>query len=921
MPNQPHPTAWLARPAARVATTTALRRAARLESLELRRLLSGEGWWTLDELDTAPDVPRDPDGTVADTLVHEIDSRTGEERVVDYSVFGDGEGGGDLDGLDGFLRSEGFDGLEELLGSLGDPKDFVDGIGDALDSTESVYGSDDRVRITPTTSFPWRSIGRLNTGCSGAMIGPNHFLTAGHCVHGGGAGGSWFGGNGDFRVSMAQDGSTKPYGEAKSTYVRSYTGWTQGGNWEWDWALITLDRNIGGHTGWMGREWNSNDSHYNGTTVNTAGYPGDKPGGTMWYSSGPVASGNSTHLFYNGTLDTAGGQSGSPVWRFDGADRFIVGVHAYGDGGNGFNEAVRMTQGKFNDLDSWMSTDASARPATDRPDLLDYDEWFGGSTSTLGPGSVQQGGGVNAGFRLHNLGTAASGTVPVRFYASTNSIISGADTLLGTVNVPSVSPFDYRTVSFNGTIPATLATGSYYVGWIIDPTNVIAEYEEGNNVGYHGSTINVTAAPQADYYENNDTLATATNFETLADRTNLGLSIDAADDDDYYRFTAGANGTLDVDVLFSHALGDVNVRLLDSSGTTLASSLSSSNNESITHSVTRGTTYYLRVYGWAGATNPNYTLTLDGPAVPADGLEPNDSFAAARNLGTVTNYSRNDLTVHAAGNDDYYRFTAAQTGTLTASIDFRHADGDLDMVLLDAAGAQVAGAGSTTDDESLSAGVVAGQAYVLRVYGFGGDLHWDYDLAIAGPTDTTPPAVVSSSFAYETEQRVDVRFSEPVGPSVAASDLTVRNLTTGQTVPAGNVAVTYVASSDTARFRFVGLPGNTLADGNYRATLPAGSVRDAAGNAMANDATLDFFVLAGDFNRDRSVNLGDFTTLSNNFGQGGRTYSQGDANYDGQVNLADFTILSNRFGRSLPAPDGDGGGGGGSLFGDDGDDE
>ena len=172
--------------------------------------------------------------------------------------------------------------------------------------------------------------------------------------------------------------------------------------------------------------------------------------------------------------------------------------------------------------------------------------------------------------------------------------------------------------------------------------------------------------------------------------------------------------------------------------------------------------------------------------------------------------------------------------------------------------------------------------------------------------DVAAPEVIAAEFAFETSQAVRIRFGEDVSASLAAGDLTVTNLTTGQTVDPTRVSLSYDPATYTADFTFDGLP-----DGNYRATLPAGSVADAAGLPLAGDVTLDFFVLAGDFNRDRSVNLSDFTILANNFGRSGRTFSQGDANYDGVVNLSDFTILANRFGTTLPSPDDDGG----SLFG------
>ena len=164
------------------------------------------------------------------------------------------------------------------------------------------------------------------------------------------------------------------------------------------------------------------------------------------------------------------------------------------------------------------------------------------------------------------------------------------------------------------------------------------------------------------------------------------------------------------------------------------------------------------------------------------------------------------------------------------------------------------------------------------------------------------PVVTDFAFGFETAPHtLTFGFDADASAGLGTADLTVVNLTTGATVPAAAFSMDYDEAADEVTFAFDGV----LPDGNYRATLSAdGTMLDA-------DYAADFFVLAGDFNRDRGVNLADFTVLANNFGRTGRTFGQGDANYDGQVNLSDFTILANRFGATLPPPDG---GDDGSLF-------
>ena len=92
-------------------------------------------------------------------------------------------------------------------------------------------------------------------------------------------------------------------------------------------------------------------------------------------------------------------------------------------------------------------------------------------------------------------------------------------------------------------------------------------------------------------------------------------------------------------------------------------------------------------------------------------------------------------------------------------------------------------------------------------------------------------------------------------------DLVVENLTSGGTVPAGFINVSYDVGSNTGVFTFPGYAGGVLPDARYRATLPAGSVEDASANALAADAEYLFHFLRGDANGDGTVNLADFNVM------------------------------------------------------------
>jgi hypothetical protein len=144
----------------------------------------------------------------------------------------------------------------------------------------------------------------------------------------------------------------------------------------------------------------------------------------------------------------------------------------------------------------------------------------------------------------------------------------------------------------------------------------------------------VSQATVADRFEPNDTFNAASNLGSVVSRSEASLSIHAQDNDDYYRFTAGVTGVLTAEVRFSDAAGDIDVALFDDNQDFLSSSESTSDVERIAWNVTAGETYFLHVYGYQGAINPNYSVQLVVSDAPAgDRFELNDTFSQATDLG------------------------------------------------------------------------------------------------------------------------------------------------------------------------------------------------------------------------------------------------------------------------------------------------
>lgn len=168
-----------------------------------------------------------------------------------------------------------------------------------------------------------------------------------------------------------------------------------------------------------------------------------------------------------------------------------------------------------------------------------------------------------------------------------------------------------------------------------------------------------------------------------------------------------------------------------------------------------------------------------------------------------------------------------------------------------------------------------------------------------------PPTVTAATFNYLNGQSLTFNFSEDVSASFTAADLQLVNTSTNTTVPTTNIHVT--ANSGTSfTVAFTG----TLANGNYAATLLSSGVTDASGTPLdgngdgvaGDNFTLSFFVLTGDINRDRKVDILDLGILSTHWQQSGQNYSTGDLNGDGVVDIVDLGLLSTNWQQTVPAP-------------------
>jgi len=188
-----------------------------------------------------------------------------------------------------------------------------------------------------------------------------------------------------------------------------------------------------------------------------------------------------------------------------------------------------------------------------------------------------------------------------------------------------------KTLTGQNIVITGVPEGQYWLESVADPANNVLEQDETNNAARikvtipagGGGTIN------PDPYEPNDSRAAvegrpvgqlaSPNLGPCDPQLVLsGLTIHVSGNDDYFRFYNPGTGTSadSIRINFTHSSGDLDLQLQSPTGSVLASSQGTSDSETISLSGRARGWYFVRVYGFSGATSPSYSLTIN-PAVSA----------------------------------------------------------------------------------------------------------------------------------------------------------------------------------------------------------------------------------------------------------------------------------------------------------------
>jgi len=164
--------------------------------------------------------------------------------------------------------------------------------------------------------------------------------------------------------------------------------------------------------------------------------------------------------------------------------------------------------------------------------------------------------------------------------------------------------------------------------------------------------------------------------------------LEAANADlDYYRVNVPAGATLTLDVLFTHANGDIDARLFNTScGTQLTASTSTDDDEQIvwTNVGASAVDVNANVYNFPGVGCFDYdlrvTLATDPcPSTPDDAFEPNDTCATATTAPLTLQFG---LFVSKL-DPDFYTVEVEPGATFDVNVYFTHALGDIDIYVYD----------------------------------------------------------------------------------------------------------------------------------------------------------------------------------------------------------------------------------------------
>ncbi|MFB6141901.1 MAG: pre-peptidase C-terminal domain-containing protein [Halorientalis sp.] len=203
----------------------------------------------------------------------------------------------------------------------------------------------------------------------------------------------------------------------------------------------------------------------------------------------------------------------------------------------------------------------------------------------------------------------------------------------------SASVTDGETVTVTASQTGTYYVRAYGFAGAGGPYSMdVSVQEGGGDTGMGGSDDPDRRQEQSqlspDRFEDNDGQDAATG---LPPGSYGNLTIDSADDEDFYAVYLAEGQTLTAEMGFSHADGDLDLEVQGPDGGVEGSSVSVTDGETVETTADESGIYYVRAYGFVGATAPyDLTLEVDGAGTNATSLSVEATAASPGETTTIT---------------------------------------------------------------------------------------------------------------------------------------------------------------------------------------------------------------------------------------------------------------------------------------------
>ncbi|MBQ9874343.1 MAG: hypothetical protein IJM30_07755 [Thermoguttaceae bacterium] len=256
----------------------------------------------------------------------------------------------------------------------------------------------------------------------------------------------------------------------------------------------------------------------------------------------------------------------------------------------------------------------------------------------------------------------------------------------------------------------TAATSYYNAGYTFD------SYGRGSYYyGYLRDFARLAQKPEK-YVYNAEARLASPSLTAVAGDDSVSLTIGAVDDATGYVLQYGTSSSFE----------SYETRTLTAPGSVEITGLQ------------RATAYYFRVKATAeGRRESGWKTASATTSIYPDAFEPNDSLSSAYNLGTLSGVSTITGTVHAASDEDVFKFAIEGDGDSDhyVKLTYPHGSGyDLDMALRDANGDYITGKAGTSGVEQISLeGLEPGEYYVYIYNYYSSGLAGTYSLQFSAP--------------------------------------------------------------------------------------------------------------------------------------------------------------------------------------------